>query len=391
MINSEKIEKIFRSNFEERSELGASLSVWKDGEEILSLHLGWRDRDETKAWTADTMVPVCSCTKGPAALTTLMALHEAGIGFDSKVESVWPELKAARGTGLTFAQLLSHQSGLAALSPGNKSTILSHSGVCKAFENQEPFWSPGDGHGYHPRTIGFLLDEVVRRVTDGTALGKFWNEKIAKPIGIDFRIGGLDASELDRTATVYPPRIQRPPKEEIPFYRALADSDSLSQAAFSSPGGMRALSDVNKLEYLQAGLPSLGGVGSARGLAKFYSLLAADGIHNDVRVLPKAVVDAARSTQTDGEDQVLLMPTAFTAGFMRDPIDADGEKKRQIFGSSKRAFGQPGAGGSHAFADPENGIAFAYTMNQMESGVLPNRKSLNLVDAIYESLGSHHS
>ena len=383
MINSGEIEHVFSKNFEERDELGASLSVWKDGEEIVSLHHGWQDRDKTREWNTQTMAPVWSSTKGPAAIATLMALHEAKIGFDSPVEKIWPELSAARGTGLTFTQLLSHQSGLPALSPDNRSTILSHSGVSTAFEQQDPFWDPGKGHGYHPRTIGFLLDEVVRRVSGGTSLGKFWNGKIAKPLGIDFRIGGLSADDIGRTATIYPPRIQRPPKEEVPFYRALAQPDSLAQWAFSSPGGMRALSDINKLEYLQAGLPALGGVGSASGLARFYSILANDGIRDGVRVFPKTVVDAARTKQTDGMDLVLAMPTAFTAGFMLDPVDVRGDKWRRLFGASRSTFGQPGAGGSHAFADPESGIAFAYTMNQMESGVLPNRKSLDLVDAVY--------
>lgn len=389
MIDTEVIERIFSKNFEEREELGASLSVWKDGEEIVSLHRGWQDRDRTREWKASTMVPVWSCTKGPAAISTMLALHDAGIGFGAKVESVWPELKASDGTGLTFAQLLSHQSGLAAMSPDNRSTILSHPGVISALESQEPFWNPGEGHGYHPRTIGFLLDEVVRKVTGGTTLGKFWSEKIATPLGIDFRIGGIGASEIERTATVYPPRIQRPPKEEIPFYRELARPDSLAQQAFSSPGGMRALSDVNKLEYLQAGLPALGGIGSARGLAAFYSILASDGMRDGVRVFPKPIIDAASTTQTEGNDLVLAMPTAFTSGFMRDPVDEEGEKLRHLFGPSKHSFGQPGAGGSHAFADPENGIAFAYAMNQMESGVLPNRKSLDLVEALYDPLGVH--
>ncbi len=386
MIDTGEIERIFSQNFEEREELGASVSIWKDGEEIISLHRGWQDRDHTREWNEDTLVPVWSCTKGPAAITTMVALHEAGIGFGSKVEIVWPELNAARGTGLTFDELLSHQSGLAPMSPDNRSTILSYPGVLTALENQDPFWPPGERHGYHPRTIGFLLDEIVRRVTGGTTLGKFWNEKIAMPLGIDFRIGSISASEIERTATVYPPRILTPPKEEVPFYRELTKPDSLAQQAFSSPGGMRALSDINKLEYLQAGLPALGGVGSARGLGAFYNILAGGGIRDGIRVFPKPVVDAAQTTQSDGEDLVLALPTAFTTGFMRDPLDETGEKQRELFGPSQQSFGQPGAGGSHAFADPENGIAFAYTMNQMQSGVLPNRKSLDVVKELYRHL-----
>lgn len=378
-----KLEDAFRRNFEERGELGASLSVWRDGEEICSLHQGWRHPDRSAAWESDTLAPVWSATKGPAAVAVLMALEAAGLSAHSPVSKVWPELLAARETGLTFTQLLSHQSGLAALSPENRPHILSFSGVLAALEEQEPFWEPGHGHGYHPRTLGFLLDELVRRLTGGTSLGDFWNTRLAAPLQIDFWIGNIPAGVLDRVATMVPPKLLRPSDHEIPFYRALAQADSLPLAAFSSPSGMRALTDINKVEFLQAGLPALGGVGTARGLAKFYQILAHDGVIDGIRVLPRKVVQLARTLQVAGDDRTLMMPTSFTAGFMLDPVDAGGEKLRDIFGPSLTAFGQPGAGGSHAFADPENGISFAYIMNQMEAGVLPNRKSLDLVDLIY--------
>jgi CubicO group peptidase (beta-lactamase class C family) len=191
---------------------------------------------------------------------------------------------------------------------------------------------------------------------------------------------------VDRIATVYPPKSIKPVDDELPFFRSLANKDSLATAIFASPGGMRALSDINQLDYLQAGLPALGGVGSASALARFYQVLAQKGQLDGVQALPKPVIQAAITLQVSGGDRSFMMPTAFTAGFMRDPIGTDGQKKRGLFGPSHSAFGQPGAGGSHAFADPENGLSFAYIMNQMEAGILPNRKSLDLVDAIYEHL-----
>jgi CubicO group peptidase (beta-lactamase class C family) len=217
-------------------------------------------------------------------------------------------------------------------------------------------------------------------------LGQYWQENIAMPAGLDFWIGGLPDAVLPRLARIFAPKLQRPSEEEIPFYRALGNVNSLSLAAFSSPGGMRALTDINDMRYLQAGLPALGGVGTARALAGFYAMLAADGCLHGKRILPTEVIDALESRLVDGDDQVLMLPTAFSAGCMMDPLTADGKKRRQLFGPSLRSFGQPGAGGSHAFADPEHRIAFAYTMNQMESGILPNRKSLDLVDALYAAI-----
>lgn len=372
----------FHRNFEERGELGASLSIWRDGREFVSLHAGWRDPQRTEAWTADTVAPTWSATKGPAAIAFLLALDEASLSPRDRVDRVWPELAAAKGGALTFLHLLAHQSGLPALSPGNRPHLLSHAEVVSALERQEPFWEPGRGHGYHPRLLGYLLDEVVRRVA-GETLGNYWNSRVAAKLGLEFWIGNFPASLLDRLATVVPPKSQRPTEEELPFYRAVAAPDSLTQAAFSSPAGLRTLGEINQLEILQAGFPAFGGIGTARALARFYHVLARGGECDGVQFLPPRVVRAARTLQTSGMDRTLLLPTAFTGGFQLDPLDESGQKRRSLFGPSMSAFGQPGAGGIHAFADPENGLSFSYLMNQMETGLFPNRKSLDLVEALY--------
>ena len=377
------LEERFYRNFEERGELGASLSIWKDGGEVVSLHHGWADPRKEIPWTPNTLAPVWSATKGPAAITFLLALENAGLSPHDPVAKVWPELLAAREGNLTFTQLVSHQAGLPALSPDNRPHLLSHGEVIAAMERQKPFWSPGEGHGYHPRTIGFLLDEIVRRIAGGMPLGRYWNTYLALPLRIEFWIGDFPSHILERLATMVPPKGQRPSDEELPFYRALAQPDSLALAAFASPSGMRSLGEINQLEYLQAGLPAFGGIGSARALAKFYQILAQDGVLEGVQVLPARVLRTARAIQTSGHDQTLLLPTSFTGGFKNDPLDGGGRKQRALFGPSLTAFGQPGAGGSHAFADPESGYSFAYVMNQMEGGILPNRKSLDLVDLLY--------
>jgi len=377
------LEERFYRNFEERGELGASLSIWKDGGEVVSLHHGWADPRKEIPWTPNTLAPVWSATKGPAAITFLLALENAGLSPHDPVAKVWPELLAAREGNLTFTQLVSHQAGLPALSPENRPHLLSHGEVIAAMERQKPFWSPGEGHGYHPRTIGFLLDEIVRRIAGGMPLGRYWNTYLALPLRIEFWIGDFPSHILERLATMVPPKGQRPSDEELPFYRALAQPDSLALAAFASPSGMRSLGEINQLEYLQAGLPAFGGIGSAHALAKFYQILAQDGVLEGVQVLPARVLHTARAIQTSGHDQTLLLPTSFTGGFKNDPLDGGGRKQRALFGPSLTAFGQPGAGGSHAFADPESGYSFAYVMNQMEGGILPNRKSLDLVDLLY--------
>jgi CubicO group peptidase (beta-lactamase class C family) len=127
---------------------------------------------------------------------------------------------------------------------------------------------------------------------------------------------------------------------------------------------------------------SFGGIGSASALAKFYSMLANGGEFNGQVFFSPETVERMKTILSDGVDRVFQIPTAFSAGFMKDSRDT----ARRLFGPSGMSFGHPGAGGSHAFADPESKIAFAYVMNQMEQSVLPNEKSLRLMDAIYDLL-----
>ena len=152
--------------------------------------------------------------------------------------------------------------------------------------------------------------------------------------------------------------------------------------AFTSPHGLHSVSAMNDPAERSRSIVSFGGIGSASSLAKFYAMLANGGEMDGRRYFENKTILQMTTTLTSGMDRVFQIPTAFSAGFMKDPPDAG----RRIFGPSTLAFGHPGAGGSHAFADPENGIAFAYVMNQMEQSLLPNEKSLRLVDAMYAAL-----
>ena len=361
------IEDYFSTNFTERGEVGASLSIWKDGEEILGLAEGWCDRAKTRAWDHDTLIPVYSATKAPAAATLLHVLSKRGLDEESLVSEVWTgfPLDAA-----TFGEMLSHQCGLAALD--EKADVFDHAAVVSAIEKQEPEWVPGQGHGYHPRTFGFLLDECVRKL-EGKSLGQIWNEEIAIALGIDFWIG-LPEKLHDRVADLIPGRT-KPSVMEQGFYGAFNNPDSATRRAFSSPHGLHAIAEMNAPAAWTAGLPAMGGVGTARGLAKFYQ--AAIGAIESP--LSHSVREALSSLRISGDDKVLLRETAFTNGCQKDPVDAEGTKKRELYGSSVSAFGHPGAGGSHGFGDPASGLSFAYVMNQMELNVMPGERCTGLI------------
>lgn len=368
---------VFAENFASRGEMGASLSVWQHGKEIVSLHGGSRTREEIDTWNADTLVPVWSASKGPAALTLLLTLHDAGLTLDSPVQTIWPEMRS----GFTFGMMLSHQAGLSALD--TPPSAFDHPATAAALAVQSPAWVPGSAHGYHPRTFGFFLDECVRRISGGQTLGQVLRERITGPLDADFWIG-LPPAVHHRVARLYPGRLRdMSDSPEAAFFTAMGQPASLTRRSFTSPAGLHAVSDMNQPAAWTAGLAAFGGVGSARGLGKFYALLASGGVWNGVRIVPDTVIQQLSTALANGPDRVLLIPTAFSAGAMLDPTAPDGTKLRHHFGPSLQAFGHPGAGGSHAFADPEHGFAFAYVMNQMEPGILPGPKSLGLVAAVY--------
>jgi CubicO group peptidase (beta-lactamase class C family) len=366
-----EVVECFERNFRERGELGASVSVWWNGVEILSEAEGWRDKAKARPWTADTLVPVYSATKGPAAATLLMALESRGLGPTTPVREVWPRFPVEAN----FAQLLSHQCGLAALD--RRASVWDHDEVVAAIEVQEPAWLPGEGHGYHPRMFGALVDEPVRRLT-GKPLGAYFREVLADPLGLDFWIG-LPEAEHGRVATLYPGKADKSDLEEG-FYREFHREGSLVRRAFSSPRGLHSVQEMNDPKAWSAGFPAMGGIGTASALAKFYQ--AAIGAL--ASPLSPVVRAALATLQVQGEDRILLRETAFTCGCQQDPVDESGAKKRLLYGPSPEAFGHPGAGGSHAFGDPATGISFAYVMNQMELSVFPGPKSLDLVAALFE-------
>ncbi len=376
------VKKVFEDNFQVAAEVGASVSVWQNGREVLSLHEGHRDRQRTADWTAETIAPFWSATKGLTAATVLLALDEAGIDPGTEIAEVWPEYARNGKEKTTIAEALSHQAGVARLDA--EVSIFDYPAVIGAIEAQVPDWRPGEGHGYHARTYGFIAEELVRRVAKVASLGDFFRERIADPLELDLWIG-LPEEEFGRVATLFPARGALDTSgEAVEFYKALGDPKSLTRNVFESPGGLHAVREMNESRAWTPGFPAMGGVGSAAGLGKFYALLAGGGVWEGRRFFSERAMAWMEARQCDGHDRVFCMPTAFSHGFMMDPLDGEGTKRRCVMGNSARAFGHPGAGGSHAFADPENRIAFAYVMNQMELGVMPNRKSLQMIEQIYE-------
>ena len=370
-----RLEPLFQENFVKFGELGAAVSVWQNGETLIDLDGGFRDASREHPWTNHTLVLIWSATKGLGSACLLHVLQEQKVDIERRVAEFWPQFAQAGKGEITIAQLMSHQAGLAALD--RRVDVLDPAAVLDALEKQEPNWVPGTAHGYHARTFGFLIDELVRRIA-GASIPEYWRKIFAEPLGLDIWIG-LPESENHRVATMYAAKIGKSPRP-AQFYKDLATPGTIARRAFSSPQGLSAISDMNKPENRARSFVSFGGIGSANSLGKFYSLLANGGRDQAGRSLfSEQALRWMAATLTDGLDSVFQIPTAFSAGFMKEAK----KSSKKIFAGSAASFGQPGAGGSHAFADPENKISFAYVMNQMEQSVLPNEKSLRLVEAIY--------
>jgi CubicO group peptidase (beta-lactamase class C family) len=400
----QRLKPLFHENFERFGELGAAVSVWQNGKPLVDLYGGFCDAGREKPWTADTVVLVWSATKGIGSACVLHALQQQKIELNRLVAEFWPEFGQADKDKITLGQMLSHQAGLIALD--QRVDVLDYDGVIRALEAQEPLWSPGTAHGYHARTFGFLLDELMRRIT-GKTLSDYWQENFARPLALDFWIG-LPENENSRVATIYaaktPKAFGAEPKNRqsgSDFYRDLVTPGTLARKTFTSPYGLNVISKMNDPHIRAQPIVSFGGIGSASALAKFYSMLANGGELNGQNFFSQETIERMTTTLSDGIDRVFQIPTAFSAGFMKDSQGAavssppSGKGRignrpslvpRRLFGPSATSFGHPGAGGSHAFADPENKIAFAYVMNQMEQSLLPAEKSLRLVEAIYAEL-----
>lgn len=358
------------------------MSLWQRGREILHCCSGLADPMTGKRWTADTLVPIWSATKGPASVALLMALEEAGIGLDVAVAELWPQF-AQQGKGaITLGQLLSHRAGLSALDEAV--AIEDRAAVQAALERQRPLWEPGTRQGYHPRTFGFLLEALMQRLTGAESLGQWISERLLRPMQLDLWLG-LPAEEDARVAKVKPGRVSLEQQSQ-PFFKAYLSSGSLTQRSFMSPRGLHAVTDFNLPSTWRAGYASMGGVASARGLAGFYAMLANAGQDAERRTWVSARACHLLSQSLSQDQDLILQETlAFSAGMMMDPLDgaqATASKLRCMFGPHRQSFGHPGAGGSLGFADPQRQLSFALVINELEPGALPSRRVQELVAAL---------
>ena len=369
-----RVREVFEQSFA-RGEVGAALAVTQGGRLAVDLWGGHRDAARSQPWTRDTLVNVYSTTKGMTAICANRLAATGQLDLDAPVAHYWPEFAEAGKERIPVRWLLCHKAGVPALREDVPAALrFDWKFWTEALAAEAPWWEPGTRHGYHALTYGQLVGEVVRRI-DGRSLGRYFREELAEPCGLDFHIG-LAAEHDGRVAEILPAP-PAPPGAPNLFAAARKDPSSLVGRVFSNP--TIEPKDVNTRGWRAAELPAVNGHGTARGLARIYGALATDGKLDGVAVLSVAQIERARSEEASGPDAVLApLPSRFGLGFMiTQPLIP--------FGPNPRAFGHPGAGGSIAFADPDAGIGFAYTMNQMQAG-LGDARGFSLIAEVYAAL-----
>ncbi|RJQ86487.1 MAG: class A beta-lactamase-related serine hydrolase [Desulfobacteraceae bacterium] len=373
-----ELRNVFQHHFKSGRELGAAVAVTLDGRAVVDLWAGYADHKRSRPWQKDTLVNVYSTTKGFTAACVHRLADQGRLDLDDPVAHYWPEFARNGKETITLRHLLSHQAGLPAISaPLPAEAVFDWDKMTRALAEQAPWWTPGTRHGYHARTYGWLLGEVVRRIT-GKRLGLFFHDEIAAPLGLDFHIG-LSEQHHYRVAPIG--KIPPPPPGANPNlgHIMLTQPEAVTTKAFTNPPIHKIPDLVNTARWRSAEIPSSNGHGTAAAIARFYGALACGGRLDGVQVLSKHSIEAARKEHAHGPDEVLKVDTRFGLGYMLPQPGA-------ALGPNGYAFGHPGMGGSLGFADPEARIGFGYVMNRPQDSILIDDRPAALIEALYAAV-----
>lgn len=369
----------FERNFTDRREVGASCCVYVDGRPVVDLWGGRTSAAEDAApYGPRTLQMVASATKGAMAICAHRLVARGELDLDAPVAEYWPEFGAAGKESIPVRWLLSHQAGLPVVDEDiSMQDIYAWDPAVSAMARTAPLWEPGAAHGYHAITYGWLLGEVLARIT-GKLPGSVLAEEIASPLGLELYVG-LPESEHPRVSALMrnPPAGPGAPVEELSA--RMADPASLAHRAFFVHAGL--IAAFNEPALWSAQLPAGNGIGTAHALARMYAacLDEVDG----VRLLDADTLGEATTEQAAGVDAVNGFDTRYALGFqLAFPY-------RPMAGPG--SFGHYGLGGSVGFADTRHGFAFGYAVNQMGSPTPADPRSSALIEAVVRSVDAARS
>lgn len=374
----ESVREAFAENFARRRELGAACCVYHRGEKVVDLWGGVRNEATQEPWEQDTMVLVHSATKGVAAMTVALAQSRGWLDYEAPVCRYWPEFAQQGKDRITIRQLLAHQAGLFAFDePVDKAVFGDFDRLAVVLARQKPAWEPGTRQAYHALTLGFYESELLRRVDPRhRSLGQFFQDEIASPLGLDFYIRLPESIPDTRLAVLEAPS---------PIERLLGFPIGVTLAAFtrrsvlhrsliSNPAAPLPL-DERRIYARNLEVPSGGGVGTARALARAYGAFSAGG--QELGLSPKtleALAAPAVPSQHGFYDECMKGDAQFSLGFMKP-------SSTWPFGSPA-SFGSPGAGGSLGYGDPQTEIGYAYVTNRMGTSLTGDPRDVALRRAL---------
>lgn len=385
----ERVAEAFTRNFESNGEVGASVCLTVGGETVVDLWGGIADQKTGTSWTRDTVGIVFSCTKGATAICAHILASRGKLDLDAPVAELWPEFATNGKERATTRMMLDHSVGVPALRAKVKdSGPYEWDYMTHMLAEEAPFWEPGTRNGYHGFTFGWTVGEMVRRAA-GMSLGTFFQNEVAKPLGLDFWIGLPEAIE-PRVAPIIP-FIYKAEQAKTPFMIDLATKKESPAALFFFNVGAWRAGGANTRAGRAAEIGAANGVTNARGLAGMYAPLANGG---GKLVDGKTLARMGEVSMATHDDATLRIPTRFALGFMKSMDNRKRSVGARLFGPDvdsaimgSAAFGHVGAGGSLGFADPVAGLSFGYMMNRMGPGLLMNERGQALIDAAYLSLG----
>jgi CubicO group peptidase (beta-lactamase class C family) len=379
----EAVRDVFAENFTRRRELGGACCVYHNGEKVVDLWGGIRNKQTGEPWQRDTMVVVHSATKGLAAMTLAVAHSRGWLDYEERVCAYWPEFAQQGKERITVRQLLAHQAGLFAIDePVDRSVVADLDRLAMVLARQKPAWEPGTRQAYHALTLGFYEGELLRRVDPcHRSLGQFFHDEIAAPLGEDVYIGLPETVPNSRLATMTPPR----PLEMLFGFplrftlEAMNRRSNIYRALEVNPG-TRVYFDEQRVYARNLEVPSGNAIGTARGIAHAYSAFATDGRELGLRKQTLKLLTAPAIPPARGFYDECLKGAGvkFSLGFMKPSAVWP-------FGG-RSSFGSPGSGGSLGFADPAAGIGYAYVTNQMGTALTGDPRDVALRHALYVAL-----
>ena len=357
----------FEANLASGADVGASFCATVEGETVVDLWGGWADEAKTRSWGKDTLVNVYSTTKTMTALTALLLADRGELDFNEPVARYWPEFAANGKAQIKVRHLMSHSAGLSGWKePITREDLYDWEKVTALLAAQAPFWEPGTAAGYHALTQGYLVGEVVRRIT-GRSLGTVFREEFAEPLGADFHIG-LPASEDARVADLIPP----------PPGGAIGDTVQSPLAANMANNPGIDPRDTRTRAWRAAEIPAAGGQGNARAIAEVHAVLANGGVAKGKRFMSEAGCRKALEFQIEGTDLVLGMPVRFGLGF--------GLPGEAVPLPNPNTIYWGGYGGSLAIIDMDARMSIGYAMNKMAPTTTGDTRALGLAMAMWQGL-----